>query len=233
MSTPGWYLDELEHAGSEHLDPEYVAGYDRKAGTDPAHDLALLRRLGLNERHTLVDLGTGTGTLPLIAAPYCRRVVAVDVSAPMLGLLEERAAKAGIENIECVRAGFLSYEHEGEPADVVYSRHALHHLPDFWKVIALRRIADMLKPGGVFHFRDLFFSVEPDEIADVVERWLSGAAKTPEAGWTRGELETHLREEHSTFTWLIESMLERAGFKIQERHGLDSKIYVAYTCVKR
>jgi hypothetical protein len=34
-------LDELAHAGNEHLDPEFVAGYDRKQGhPDPEEDLA-------------------------------------------------------------------------------------------------------------------------------------------------------------------------------------------------
>ncbi len=232
MTTPTWYLDELDHAGPEHLDAGYVAGYDRKTGVDPAGDLALLRDLGLGEADTLVDLGTGTGALPLIAAPYCRRVVAVDVSAPMLAVLQQRAEDAGIANIECVRAGFLSYEHQGAPANVVYSRHALHHLPDFWKAVAFERIAAMLKTGGIFHFRDLFLSVGPGEAAEAIEHWLAHASETPEVGWTREELEIHLREEYSTFTWLIEPMLERAGFRIEARHGLESKIYAAYTCVR-
>jgi ubiquinone/menaquinone biosynthesis C-methylase UbiE len=232
MTNPNWYLDELGHAGPEHLDAAYVAGYDRKTGVDPAGDLALLLDLGLNTDDILVDLGTGTGALPLIAAQHCRKVIAVDVSAPMLAALEQRAEAEGIDNIEVVHGGFLSYEHAGEPADVVYSRHALHHLPDFWKAIAFRRIAAMLKPGAIFHVRDLIFSVEPDEVDDAIERWLARAATTPEAGWTREELETHLREEYSTFSWLIEPMLERTGFEIRERHGFASQIYLAYTCVK-
>lgn len=232
MSTPNWFLDELGHAGPEHLDTEYVAGYDRKTGTDPAGDLALLLDLGLGKDDVLLDLGTGTGALPLIAAQHCRKVIAVDVSAPMLTALEQRAEAAGIDNIEVVHGGFLSYEHQGEPADVVYSRHALHHLPDFWKVIAFRRIAAMIKPGGIFHFRDLIFSVEPDEVDAAIERWLANASKTTKVGWTREELEEHLREEYSTFSWLIEPMLERTGFEIRERHGVESQIYLAYTCVK-
>ncbi len=232
MTTPNWYLDELGHAGPEHLDVDYVAGYDRKTGVDPADDLALLLDLGLGEGDTLVDLGTGTGALPLIAAPHCRKVIAVDVSEPMLAALEARATAAGIDNIEIVHGGFLSYEHAGDPADIVYSRHALHHLPDFWKVMAFRRIAAMLKPGGIFHFRDLIFAVEPDEVEGVFERWLAGAPPTPEVGWTREELETHLREEYSTFNWLIEPMLARTGFEVRERHGVESQIYLAYTCVK-
>ena len=232
MDTASWFLDELAHAGSEHLDPAYIEGYDRKAGTDPADDLAVLRDLGLNETHTLVDLGAGTGTFALAAAPFCRRVVAVDVSPVMLTLLRQKAAQLGIGNIECVQRGFLTYEHQATPADFVYSRHALHHLPDFWKAIALVRTATILKAGGVFYLRDLVFAFEPHEAEQVIEIWLANAPEHAERGWTRAELETHLREEYSTFSWLLEPMIERAGFIIRTANHSASRIHSAYTCIK-
>ena len=34
-----WMLDELAHAGQEHLDDAYVAGYEAKAGYDPGPDV--------------------------------------------------------------------------------------------------------------------------------------------------------------------------------------------------
>jgi uncharacterized membrane protein len=38
--TKVWMLDELAHGGPEHLDPAFVAGYERKQGyPDPAEDL--------------------------------------------------------------------------------------------------------------------------------------------------------------------------------------------------
>ena len=148
MVTPGWFLDEVTHAGREHLDPTYVPTYDHKAGTDPHEDVEQLQHLGLHPSHTLVDLGAGTGTFALAAAPLCQRVVAVDVSGEMLAVLREKRERSGITNVEIVQGGFLSYDHQGEPADFVYSRHALHHLPDFWKAIALVRIATILKPGA-------------------------------------------------------------------------------------
>lgn len=232
METSRWYLDELSHAGSEHLDTGYVPGYDRKSGTDPADDLAVLRELGLSESHTLVDLGAGTGTFALAAAPHCRRVVAVDVSPVMLALLRQKAEQSGIGNIEHVQRGFLTYEHQGDLADFVYSRHALHHLPDFWKVIALQHIAAILKPGGVFYLRDLVFSFEPREAERLLTDWLANAPAQTEYGWSRSELETHLREEHSTFSWLLEPMLRHAGFEIRHvQHGA-SRIHSAYTCIK-
>jgi ubiquinone/menaquinone biosynthesis C-methylase UbiE len=227
-----WYLDELAHAGPEHLDATYVAGYDRKTGFDPAPEVALLRSLGLGSASTLVDLGTGTGALALAAAPFCRRVVAVDVSPPMLALVERAATERGLRNVDVVRAGFLSYEHVGEPADFVYTRHALHQIPDFWKAIALERMAHALKPGGILRLRDLFLSCPLSETSEVIEAWLANAATDPARGWTRAEYETHLRDEYSTFTWLFEPMLRQAGFELRDATYASSRIYAEYTCVR-
>src|SRR6266545_4866362 len=110
MNTP-WMLDELAHAGPEHLDPAFVAGYDRKQGApEPTEDLAVLRGHGLDESATVVDLGAGTGQFALAAARRFRRVIAVDVSPPMVEVLRGRASAAGLSNVQVVRAGFLSYE---------------------------------------------------------------------------------------------------------------------------
>lgn len=233
MHRPAWYPDELASAGDEHLDAEYVTTYDRKAGTDPAEDLAVLRELGLNETSVVVDLGAGTGTFALAVAPLCQRVVAVDISPAMLAALSAKVEQSDLTNVEVVRAGLLSYEHQGDPADFLYSRNALHHLPDFWKAIALKRAADTLAPGGVLRLHDLVFSFDPHESEHAIETWLSGASARPEDGWTRPELETHVREEYSTFSWLLEPMIERAGFDIRDVSSRPSGIYAAYTCVKR
>ncbi len=230
---PGWWPDELAHAGEEHLDADYVQAYDRKAQVDVSNDVAVLTEHGLNRSSTVVDIGAGTGELVLSVAPLCGRVMAVDVSPAMLTELRRKAIQLDHDNVEVVQAGFLSYQHQGEPADFVYSRNALHHLPDFWKGVALHRVASMLRPGGVLRLHDLVFSCELDEVESIVEEWLAGAANRPEEGWTRPELETHLREEYSTFSWLLEPMLERAGFAIVSATSRPRRPYAAYTCVKR
>jgi SAM-dependent methyltransferase len=232
VKLPGWLLDEFAHAGAEHLDEGYVARYEHKAAFDPGPDVARLRELGLDQTSTLVDLGAGTGVFALAAAPFCGRVVAVDVSAPMIAAVDAQARQQGITNLEAVRSGFLTYVHHGEPADFVYSRHALHHLPDFWKAIALARVAAVLRQGGVFRLRDLTYSFDPRDADRALEAWLARSARRPADGWTRTELETHVRDEHSTFTWLLEAMLEHAGLMIFEREYSDSQIYAAYTCVR-
>jgi SAM-dependent methyltransferase len=220
----GWRLDERAHAGPEHLDPAYVAGYDAKTQLDLDAALALLRRHGLGPETTLVDLGCGTGLLAAAAAAEARRVVGVDPSPAMLEVARRRS-----DAVEWVEAGFLTYGHEGDPPELVHSRNAVHHLPDFWKGVALARIHELLAPGGVLVLRDLVYDFAPAEADSRVEEWLAAAAATPAEGWTRGELETHVREEHSTFAWLLEALLERAGFEVLER-DVARGIYATYVC---
>ncbi|WP_116947488.1 class I SAM-dependent methyltransferase [Jiangella endophytica] len=227
---PTWMLDETAYAGPEHLDPGFVAGFDRKQGyPDPASDIALLAERGVR---SVVDLGAGTGQFAVPAASRFDRVVAVDVSPAMLAHLGERAAAAGVE-VEPVRAGFLSYEHSGEPADAVYTRHALHQLPDFWKVVALHRIAGVLRPGGVLRLRDLVYDFPSATTEQVMDGWVSGGVDDPSVGYTGADYAEHVRTEHSTFRWLLEPMLHHAGFDIADVEYDDAGLFGAYTCVKR
>jgi SAM-dependent methyltransferase len=227
-----WMIDELAHAGAEHLDPAFVAGYDRKQGhPDPAEDLAAFEAHGLDGTSAVVDLGAGSGQFALPAARRFGHVTAVDVSPAMVSLVRERAAAAGLANLNCVRAGFLSYEHSGGPADGVYTRNALHQLPDFWKALALERIALMLRPGGVLRLRDLIYDFRPDQAAGVFRGWFANAADDPGAGYTAEDYAVHIRTEFSTFRWLLEPMLAAAGFEIVTAE-FDRRLYGAYTCIR-
>lgn len=232
MSKP-WMIDELAHAGPEHLDRAFVAAYDRKQGEpDLAQDIAVFVGHDLASNAIIVDLGAGTGRFALAAARRFGHVTAVDVSPVMLEHLHERAIAAGLANLDCVQAGFLSYDHTGPLADGVFTRNALHHLPDFWKGLALDRIGRMMRPGGVLRVRDLIYDCSPSEVDEVFDRWLDSAARDPLSGYTRSDLEEHIRAEHSTYRWLFERMLEATGFEI-ETAEFSGRTYGAYTCAKR
>src|SRR5690606_9676965 len=133
-------------------------------------------------------------------------------------------------NVEIVRAGFLTYEHEGPPADVVYSRYVLHHLPDFWKAFALERIHRAVRPGGILRLWDVVYGFDPQEAAERIEAWCAtgGSDSDVEAEWSRAELEEHVRDEHSTFTWLLEPMLERCGFRIEDAVHSPDRLFARY-----
>jgi ubiquinone/menaquinone biosynthesis C-methylase UbiE len=226
-----WVPDELVTAGRENLDPAHVARYDAKEDAGADREVAALVAGGLSSDATVVDLGAGTGQLTLAIAAHVRRVVAVDVSPVMLDRLRAKVAAAGATNVECVHAGFLTYEHAGAPADLVYSRYALHHLPDFWKAVALARMAAMTAPGGALRLWDVVFGFDVGEAPAALERWFASAPDTGvDADWTRAELEEHVRDEHSTFTWLLEPMIEHAGFTIESARYSDDQIFARYLC---
>lgn len=232
MSPMSWMIDEVATAGREHLDPSYVAGFDRKSGFDVASEVELLKRWGLGADSCVIDIGAGTGEFAVALSSICKRVVAVEVSPAMLDAIRRRIVQQAASNVEVVEAGFVTYTHDGAPADFVFSKNALHHLPDFWKVVALERVANVLRPGGVLRLRDLVYSFEPTTYMATFEAWLGSAPADAANGWTRPELELHIKEEHSTFSWLLEPMLTRAGFQVREAEFSATKVFAAYTCTR-
>ncbi len=228
IGDPGWRPDEQARAGRENLDVDHVARYDAKEDGDASGEVRLLEQLGLDARSTVLDLGAGTGQFALAVAPVCSRVVAVDVSPVMQERLRRKVEASAHRNIECVSAGFLTYEHSGAPIDFAYSRYALHHLPDFWKAQALVRLARFMRPGAVLRLWDVVYSFQPDEAEDRIERWCATGAGTIETDWSRAELEEHVRDEHSTFTWLLEPTIERAGFRIEAADYSPDGIFAKY-----
>ena len=224
----GWLLDEVASAGRENLDAAHVARYDAKEDASAEQEVGLLRSLGLDSRSVVVDLGAGTGQFAIAVSGACGRVVAVDVSPVMLQRLEANAAAVGATNIEIVHAGFLTYQHVGEPADFVYSRYALHHLPDFWKAVALARIRRMIRPTGRLRLWDVVYGFDPDEAGDRIAAWCATAGIDETADWSRAELEEHVRDESSTFTWLLEPMIRRCGFEILQSSYSDDRIFASY-----
>lgn len=228
---PDWYYDDLRQVGVDFEDEAAVAAYDRSQGTSAAEDQALLESLGVAAGTVLIDIGTGTGSLPRAAARLGALAWAVDVSAAMLGYAEGRARAEGLSGIAFRRAGFLTYEHDGPPADLVTSKFALHHLPDFWKAVALSRIRAWLKPGGQLFLRDVIFSFAATDYAAGAEGWIGRMAREDGGGFNRADFATHVREEHSTFAWIIEGLLERTGFRIVLA-SRDDPAYADYLCVK-
>ena len=227
QSRPGWLLEEVSNAGRENLDPEHVARYDLKEDADAEAEVRLCRDRGFTKDSTVIEFGVGTGQFALAAAPWSARVVAVDVSPVMLTALRAKIDAAQRHNIEVVQGGFLTYEHRGRLADLVYTRYALHHLPDFWKAVALERIRHILRPGGLLRLWDVVYNFDPSQAEERIEAWCATGGTTVDEAWSRDELEEHVRDEHSTFTWLIEPMMQRCGFRIEAAEysadGVDAK----------
>jgi SAM-dependent methyltransferase len=181
-----WVLDEVANAGRENRDGKHASQYDAKEDAGALEELTLLKQLGLNGQSEVVDMGAGTGQFALAAAAACARVVAVDVSPVMLAVLKTKVGVAGLSNVTVVQAGFLTYAHQGRRADFVYSRYALHHLPDFWKAMALQRLRHIIRPGGVLRLWDIVYHFAPSEAEDRLAAWCATIGNDVEEGWTRG-----------------------------------------------
>lgn len=227
---PDWVLDELSTAGRENLDPIHASRYDSKEDARAADEVDLLVSLGLDSAKDVIDLGAGTGQFAVAAAQVCNRLIAVDVSEVMLDRLRAKIAEHCLDNVEMVKAGFVTYEHAGRPVDFVYSRWALHQIPDFWKSLALTRMRRNLRCGGVLRLSDIVYAFEPHEAAERIEAWCSTLPDVGEHGdeWVRSDIVEHVRDEHSTYTWLLEPMIERCGFEIEKAARSRDGFFAAY-----
>ena len=75
------------------------------------------------------------------------------------------------------------------------------------------------------------FSFPPAEYVERVEAWIDQVCGDGSGGWSRAEFEMHVRDEYSTFGWVLEEMLRRAGFEI-DRAEYSSPTYALYCCTR-
>jgi putative AdoMet-dependent methyltransferase len=190
----------------------------------------ILDFLALQPDQSVLEIGTGTGEFALAAARCCDRVYAVDLSAGMLRYAEKKAQARGVANVEFLPGGFLTYRHEGEPLDGIVSQIALHHLPDFWKQIALLRMAEMLAEGGKLCLRDVVYSFDLAEHEKFFDYFISKSAEKAGTKFASSIL-SHVKNEYSTMDWIMQGMIERAGFKI-ERAKQSHGFFALYLCMK-
>jgi hypothetical protein len=91
----------------------------------------------------------------------------------------------------------------------------------------------VLRPGAALRLWDVVYSFEPAAAEQTIEAWIAATmAADVERGWTRAELAEHVRDEHSTFTWLLEPMIERAGFAVLDASYSGSGMFARYLCTK-
>jgi 2-polyprenyl-3-methyl-5-hydroxy-6-metoxy-1,4-benzoquinol methylase len=205
MLARDWYYNERRRIG---LDSAVASIYDGHDDTD-IRARAALTMLGVQQGWRVADIGCGNGVLACEAALMGAEVDAIDISPAMLALAEIQARDRKVR-IRTQSAGLLSFAYQPNSYDLVVSEFALHHLPDFWKAVALARIFGALKPGSSFYLRDIVFSSMPDGSERDVEGWADFNINNH--GLAREGVMTHMRDEYSTFGWVIERMLTEAGF---------------------
>ncbi|WP_298259018.1 class I SAM-dependent methyltransferase [Bradyrhizobium sp.] len=207
MLARDWYYDQRRRVG---IDSAVAAIYDRHGNSD-LRARAALDMLGVKPGWRVADIGCCNGLLACEAALMGAEVDAIDISPAMLALAKVEARDRKVA-IRTQSAGLLSFVYQAESYDLIVSEFTLHHLPDFWKAVAMSRIFAALKPGATFYLRDIVFVRTLDGTERDVDEWAEFSISNHD--FNRDSVVTHMRDEHSTFGWVIERMLADAGFEL-------------------
>ena len=134
----------------------------------------------------IVDLGAGSGQITLPLARDCRHILAVDVSAPALAILRDKALAAGLDNIAVSDQPIESLRMGAASVDLVVTNYALHHLRDADKRELLGQAFTWLRPGGRLVIGDMMFGrgAQPADRAIIASKVRAMARRGP-AGWWR------------------------------------------------
>src|SRR6201999_773782 len=207
MLSRDWYYNQRGRIG---LDTAVATIYDRHDDSD-IRARAALKTLGVEKGWRVADIGCGNGVLATEAALMGAEVDAIDISPAMLALAEiyARDRRAAVRTQP---AGLLSFAYQPNSYDLIVSEFTLHHLPDFWKAVAMARIFAALKPGANFYLRDIVFVSMPDGCERSIEQWSDFHINNHD--FTRERVVTHMRDEYSTFGWVMERMLTEVGFTL-------------------
>jgi len=135
MLARDWYYNQRRKIG---LDSAVAAIYDRHDDSD-IRARAALTMLGVKPGWRMADIGCGNGVLACEAALMGAEVDAIDISPAMLALADIQAKDRKVA-IRTQPAGLLSFAYKPNSYDLIVSEFTLHHLPDFWKAVALSRI---------------------------------------------------------------------------------------------
>lgn len=215
-----WYYNEMQHVGTDYDNIQEVADYDKRMTRFRNFNDELSRMIKAvkpNNDDLLIEFGCGTGFFSIEMAKKCKKVIAVDISEKMLEYAADRAGKENITNIEFVHSGFLNYQHRDRPADSIITQLALHHLPDFWKFIAINNIYNMLKVNGLLYLSDVVFPFEKSADYNIIINNMLRDFEEKAGHETAGKFKNHIKNEYSTFDWILEEMFGKAGFNILTR----------------
>lgn len=228
-----WQYDDIKQVGVDYSSLSEVEAYDKRMAKirDVKRETEnLLKLLKIGPDDLVAEFGSGTGEFCLEAAKHCRRVIAIDASEKMLEYAKAKMGQRKLSNIDFVHGSFLTYRHTGTPVDFVVTQLALHHLPDFWKQIALNRIHAMLRQGGTLYLKDTVYCFDIEQYEQFFEQWILETRAL--AGEEMAEdVSRAIRDEFSTCDWIMEGLLKRAGFTIQEAK-YEQGFLAEYICKK-
>jgi ubiquinone/menaquinone biosynthesis C-methylase UbiE len=130
-----------------------AADYVASAGHAGGDDLERLVAWGrAYHPRRVLDVATGGGHTALAFTGFAERVVAFDLTSPMLAVARRLLHERGAVNVTFTAGDVEALPFRGS-FDVVTCRIAAHHFANVGP--AVRQIAQALRPGGVFLLQDI------------------------------------------------------------------------------
>jgi ubiquinone/menaquinone biosynthesis C-methylase UbiE len=116
----------------------------------------------------MLDVATGGGHCAFAFAPLVKRVIATDITEPMLRAAERVAQERGLRNIQFEQADVEALHYPDAHFDLVTCRIAAHHFGDPGQ--AVREMSRVCKLGGIVAVID---GIAPSEraAADEINAW--------------------------------------------------------------
>jgi ubiquinone/menaquinone biosynthesis C-methylase UbiE len=146
----------------------------------------------------MLDVGCGAGHVSFGLAAHAGEVVACDLSPDMLRIVEAEARRLGLSNLTTAQGRAERLPFPSESFDAVLTRFSAHHWPDL--DAALREVARVLKPEGLFGVVDVVSPGEP-----LLDTWLQTMELVRDP--------SHVRD-YSVAEW--SGALARAGLQLQQ-----------------
>lgn len=226
-----WRYDEFQQIGKDYSNQSEVDIYETSHSQfrDIRQEaINLLATLKPTQEDILVDFGCGTGVFCIEASKYCNKIYAIDISQQMLDFAKTKSEKEEVVNIEFCHSGFLNFDIEDESVNYITTTFSFHHLPDYWKGIALQRMQKMLKKSGVIYIKDVVIS-ELNSVKNI-QGFISSQEKLG-GDFLKDDAETHFRDEFSTYDWILDGLITRAGFTITSKK-IEIGLIAEYICKK-
>ena len=139
MKSPVHFWNFRAQNYDEMIGPMYEEAYRRTAELSLKH---------LSPDHRVLDFACGTGIVTVAVAPHVDSIRAIDISDEMVKRAAEKVAAQGLSNVEVTQTDLFDPSLEEGSFDAVMAFNVLLYVENFEEV--MKRIAALLKPGGVF-----------------------------------------------------------------------------------
>lgn len=131
------FWDRMANSYSKKAVPDQQV-YEKKLKIIQSH---------LNPDSVVLEVGCGTGSTALALAPLAKSIIATDFSAKMIDIAQDKAKRAGVNNVSFGQKSIDDFTQASAHYDVILALSVLHLVDD--REATIKRLFDELKPGGV------------------------------------------------------------------------------------